>query len=156
MTLQQKIRQIIMMNIQFMTNFIIIFLFISNTVEAKISLYGLNNNNSDNNDNNGNNNNDNNNELASLSNVDFLFSHYSNKNSIYNNVNYYMKDMIIEGKLEIAQFYNDENNNNDDNNNNSLSPCALKPVSWGIALLVVHFDKALNLGCNSIDDLISR
>ncbi|RHZ83019.1 hypothetical protein Glove_100g25 [Diversispora epigaea] len=109
-------------------------------IKAKISLYDSNNN-------------FNNNELASLPNVDFLFLHYSNKNLIYNEINYYKKDMIIEGKLEIAQFDNDNNNNY---NNNSLSSCTLKPISWGIALLVIPFDKALNLGCNSIDDLISR
>ncbi|CAG8495373.1 6605_t:CDS:2 [Diversispora eburnea] len=50
---------------------------------------------------------------------------------------------IIEGTLEIAQFYNDNSNNY---NNNSLSSCTLKPISWGIALLVIPFDKALNLG----------
>ncbi|CAG8566454.1 5319_t:CDS:2, partial [Acaulospora colombiana] len=106
-----------------------------NTVDAEIILYDSSNN-----------------ELTSFSNADFPFSFYSNSD-----LNYYKSDTIIEGKLEIAQFeQQDATSVSGKIDDAGSSPCTLKPISVGMALLIIPFDKAQELGCDSIDELISR
>ncbi|CAG8615358.1 13266_t:CDS:2 [Acaulospora morrowiae] len=107
----------------------------SNTAYAKISLYDSSSN-----------------ELTSLPNVDFPFSYYQSPVP-----DYYKRDMIIQGKMQIAKFKQQTNASSVSGNgiNETISlPCTLEPISVGIALLVIPFDKAMELGCSSIDDLI--
>ncbi|CAG8668201.1 16767_t:CDS:2 [Acaulospora morrowiae] len=107
----------------------------SNTAYAKISLYDSSSN-----------------ELISLPNVDFSFSYYQGPSP-----DYYKRDMIIQGKMEIAKFKQQMNASSvsgNEINDTISSPCTLEPISVGIALLVIPFDKAMELGCSSIDDLI--
>jgi hypothetical protein len=100
-----------------------------NHVDAKLTLYDKENN-----------------EIDSLKNFDLLFLENSDKDN--NNIDYYNNGVIIRGKIEFAQFI--ESNYNHDEN----TPCTLKPISIGVALLVIPIGN--DQTCNTFSDLILR
>ncbi|CAI2189384.1 11705_t:CDS:2, partial [Funneliformis geosporum] len=105
-----------------------------NFVDAKLILYDKENN-----------------EFDSLENFDLLFL----KNSDKHNIDYYNNDVIISGKIEFAQLLKRDDNQVEYDNNVDL--CTLRPVSIGVALLVIPFSNITsdrNFACNKLSDLL--
>ncbi|RIA80627.1 hypothetical protein C1645_810371 [Glomus cerebriforme] len=102
-----------------------------NHVDAKLTLYGKEND-----------------EIDSLENFDLSFIKNLDKN---NDINYYNNDVIIKGKIEFAQF-----TERDYDHDFSVAPCTLKPIPIGIALLVIPFGNVNGDHCNTFSDLILR